>query len=102
MLCRTVEEVREAAESLLGDVLVTLQTGEEGQEVRTIYITDGVDIEKELYLGMLLDRANSKNVIMVSTEGGGGVEEVAAETPAANTEEGVERGTALAPSQCGR
>src|SRR5690625_4913788 len=44
ILCKTVEEVREAAESLLGDVLVTLQTGEEGQEVKTIYITDGVDI----------------------------------------------------------
>src|SRR5690625_2354145 len=70
ILCKTVEEVREAAESLLGDVLVTLQTGEEGQEVKTIYITDGVDIEKEFYLGILLDRANSKNVIMVSTEGG--------------------------------
>src|SRR5690625_674071 len=45
LLCKTVEEVREAAEALLGDVLVTLQTGEEGQEVKTIYITDGMDIE---------------------------------------------------------
>src|SRR5690625_5618363 len=102
MLCRTVEEVREAAESLLGDVLVTLQTGEEGQEVKTIYITDGVDIEKEFYLGILLDRANSKNVIMVSTEGGVEIEEVAAETPEKIIKEWVEPGMDLAPSQARR
>jgi len=47
ILCRSIDEVREAAESLLGDVLVTIQTGEEGQEVKTIYVTDGVDIEQE-------------------------------------------------------
>ena len=67
ILCKSIEEVREAAESLLGDVLVTIQTGEEGQLVQKIYVTDGVDIEKEFYLGILLDRAESKNVIMVST-----------------------------------
>src|SRR5690625_7378125 len=60
MLCKSVEEVREAAESLLGDTLVTIQTGESGQEVKTIYVTDGVDIEQEYYLGILLDRAKSK------------------------------------------
>src|SRR5690625_537109 len=102
ILCKTVEEVREAAESLLGDVLVTLQTGEEGQEVKTIYITDGVDIEKEFYLGILLDRANSKNVIMVSTEGGVEIEEVAAETPEKTIKERVEPGMDLAPSQARR
>ncbi|HLR90877.1 MAG TPA: ADP-forming succinate--CoA ligase subunit beta [Balneolaceae bacterium] len=102
ILCKTVEEVREAAESLLGDVLVTLQTGEEGQEVKTIYITDGVDIEKEFYLGILLDRANSKNVIMVSTEGGVEIEEVAAETPEKIIKEWVEPGMDLAPSQARR
>src|SRR5690625_2431056 len=102
ILCKTVEEVREAAESLLGDVLVTLQTGEEGQEVKTIYITDGVDIEKEFYLGILLDRGNSQNVIMVSTEGGVEIEEVAAETPEKIIKEWVEPGMDLAPSQARR
>ena len=81
ILCKTIEEVREAAESLLGDILVTIQTGEEGQLVQTLYVTDGVDIAKEFYLGILLDRAVSKNVIMVSTEGGVEIEQVAEETP---------------------
>lgn len=102
ILCNTVDEVREAAESLLGDVLVTLQTGDEGQEVKTIYVTDGIDIEKEFYLGILLDRANSKNVIMVSTEGGVEIEEVAAETPEKIIKEWVEPGMDLAPSQARR
>lgn len=99
ILCRSIEEVREAAESLLGDTLVTIQTGEEGQEVKTIYVTDGVDIEKEFYLGILLDRANSKNVIMVSTEGGVEIEKVAEETPEKIVKEWVEAGMDLAPNQ---
>src|SRR5690625_6058195 len=76
ILCKTVEEVREAAESLLGDVLVTLKTGEEGQEVKTIYITDGVDIEKEIYRGIPLDQAKSKKILKVSNEGGVDIEAV--------------------------
>lgn len=102
ILCNSIDEVREAAQSLLGDVLVTIQTGEEGQEVKTIYVTDGVDIEKEFYLGILLDRANSKNVIMVSTEGGVEIEEVAAETPEKIIKEWVEPGMDLAPNQARR
>lgn len=102
ILCRSIEEVREAAESLLGDTLVTIQTGEEGQEVKTIYVTDGVDIEKEFYLGILLDRAKSKNVIMVSTEGGVEIEKVAEETPEKIVKEWVEPGMDLAPSQARR
>ena len=102
ILCNSVEEVRVAAESLLGDVLVIIQTGEEGQEVKTIYVTDGVDIEKEFYLGILLDRSNSKNVIMVSTEGGVEIEEVAAETPEKIIKEWVEPGMDLAPNQARR
>ena len=81
ILCKSVEEVREAAESLLGDVLVIIQTGPSGQLVQRLYATDGVDIEQEFYLGILLDRAVSKNVIMVSTEGGVEIEQVAEETP---------------------
>ena len=102
ILCRSIEEVREAAESLLGDTLVTIQTGEEGQEVKTIYVTDGVDIEKEFYLGILLDRARSQNVIMVSTEGGVEIEKVAEETPDKIVKEWVEPGMDLAPNQARR
>ncbi len=102
ILCKTIEEVREAAESLLGDVLVTIQTGEEGQLVQTIYVTDGVDIEKEFYLGILLDRAVSKNVIMVSTEGGVEIEQVAEETPEKIIKEWVEPGMDLLPNQARR
>src|SRR6056297_3631182 len=102
ILCKTVDEVKEAAESLLGDVLVTKQTGEEGQEVKTIYVTDGVDIEKEFYLGILLDRAKSQNVIMVSTEGGVEIEEVAEETPEKIVKEWIEPGMDLAPNQARR
>ncbi len=102
ILCKTVEEVREAAESLLGDVLVTIQTGEEGQKIQHIYVTDGVDIEREFYLGILLDRAKSKNVIMVSTEGGVEIEQVAEETPEKIVKEWVEPGMALQHNQARR
>jgi succinyl-CoA synthetase beta subunit len=99
ILCKTVEEVKEAAESLLDDVLVTIQTGEEGQLVQRLYVTDGVDIEKEFYLGILLDRALSKNVIMVSTEGGVEIEKVAEETPEKIIKEWVEPGMPLQVNQ---
>ncbi len=99
ILCKTIDEVREAAESLLGDTLVTIQTGEEGQEIKTIYVTDGVDIDQEFYLGILLDRARSKNVIMVSTEGGVEIEKVAEETPEKIIKEWVEPGMDLQHNQ---
>src|SRR6056297_3767963 len=102
ILCRSIDEVREAAESLLGDVLVTIQTGEEGQEVKTIYVTDCVDIEQEFYLGILLDRAKSQNVIMVSTEGGVEIEQVAEDTPEKIIKEWVEPGMDLQPNQARR
>ncbi|NET33894.1 MAG: ADP-forming succinate--CoA ligase subunit beta [Cyanothece sp. SIO1E1] len=102
ILCKTVDEVRAAAESLLGDVLVTIQTGEEGQLVQRLYVTDGVDIEKEFYLGILLDRAVSKNVIMVSTEGGVEIEQVAEETPEKIIKEWVEPGMSLQVNQARR
>ncbi|MBO6522730.1 MAG: ADP-forming succinate--CoA ligase subunit beta [Balneolaceae bacterium] len=99
ILCKSIDEVKEAAESLLGDVLVTIQTGEEGQLVQTLYVTDGVDIEKEFYLGILLDRGVSKNVIMVSTEGGVEIEKVAEETPEKIIKEWVEPGMPLQVNQ---
>lgn len=102
ILCKSIDEVREAAESLLGDTLVTIQTGDEGQEIKTIYVTDGVDIEQEFYLGILLDRSKSQNVIMVSSEGGVEIEEVAAKTPEKIIKEWVEPGMDLYPSQARR
>ncbi|MFP4229379.1 MAG: ADP-forming succinate--CoA ligase subunit beta [Salinivenus sp.] len=80
-LAETVEEVREHAEAILGMNLVTHQTGPEGQKVRKILVTEGVDIAQEYYLGVTLDREKSMNVIMVSTEGGVDIETVAEESP---------------------
>lgn len=102
ILCKTIDEVKEAAQSLLGDTLVTIQTGEEGQKVNTIYVTDGVDIEQEYYLGILLDRGKGKNVIMVSTEGGVEIEQVAEETPEKIIKEWVEPGMDLQHNQARR
>ncbi len=76
-----VEKAKEYASKILGNILVTHQSGKEGKEIRTLYIAEGLDYKKELYLGILLDRQNSKNVIMASTEGGVEIEKVAAETP---------------------
>lgn len=102
ILARSVDEVKAAAESLLGDVLVTIQTGDEGKLVSRLYVTDGVDIAKEFYLGMLLDRTRSQNVIMVSTEGGVEIEKVAEETPELIIKEWVEPGQPLYPAQARR
>lgn len=78
---KSVDEVKEAAEAMLGNVLVTKQTGEEGKEVQRLYVEDGCDIAQELYLSLLLDRATSRITIMASTEGGMEIEEVAEEHP---------------------
>ncbi|MBT8380572.1 MAG: ADP-forming succinate--CoA ligase subunit beta [Ignavibacteria bacterium] len=78
---KSVEQAKEYADKILGNLLVTHQTGAEGKIVKTLFITEGLDYKTELYLGILLDRAVSKNVIMVSTEGGVEIEKVAEETP---------------------
>ncbi|MDJ0791773.1 MAG: ADP-forming succinate--CoA ligase subunit beta [Acidimicrobiia bacterium] len=73
--------VRQLAEQMLGSTLVTIQTGEAGKTVNRLYIEQGIDIESELYLSVLLDRATSRNIVMASTEGGTEIEVVAADTP---------------------
>ncbi|HMQ68502.1 MAG TPA: ADP-forming succinate--CoA ligase subunit beta [Ignavibacteria bacterium] len=78
---RDVQKGKDYASKLLGNILVTHQTGDEGKEVQTLFITEGLDYRKELYLGILLDRNVSRNVIMASTEGGVEIEKVAEETP---------------------
>ena len=75
------EKAKEYAQKMLGNLLVTHQTGKEGKIVKTLFIAEGLDFKKELYLGILLDRSVSMNVIMASTEGGVEIEKVAAETP---------------------
>jgi succinyl-CoA synthetase beta subunit len=75
------EKVRQLSQQMLGSTLVTVQTGEEGKQVNRLYLEQGVDIARELYLAVLLDRATSRNIVMASTEGGVEIERVAEETP---------------------
>ncbi len=80
-LAKSIDEVREHADDILGKTLVTHQTGPDGQKVRRLYIEQGVDIASELYLAAVIDRASGGVVIMGSTEGGVDIEQVAEETP---------------------
>jgi len=80
-LARSLDEVEKIAEEMIGMTLVTHQTGPEGKKVEKVYIEEGADIQKEYYLGMVLDRASEMPVMMASTEGGMEIEEVAAKTP---------------------
>jgi len=80
-LAKTKEEALEFANKMLGNTLVTVQTGPAGRQVQTVYFTEGAAIEKEYYLAVLMDRATSKPVVVASTEGGVEIEKVAEETP---------------------
>jgi succinyl-CoA synthetase beta subunit len=77
----SIDDVRDAARDMIGMTLVTHQTGPEGREVKRVYVEQGCDIARELYLGMLVDRETSRITIMASTEGGMEIEQVAAATP---------------------
>ncbi|MCA0424317.1 MAG: ADP-forming succinate--CoA ligase subunit beta [Proteobacteria bacterium] len=80
-LAKSVDEVGANAKEMLGNTLVTLQTGAAGKQVNRLYIEDGSDIAKEFYLSMLVDRETSRVAFVVSTEGGMNIEEVAHDTP---------------------
>jgi succinyl-CoA synthetase beta subunit len=80
-LARSLDEVRQRASEILGMRLVTHQTGPEGKIVKRLLIEQGMNIARELYVGITLDRSRSQNVVMASTEGGVEIEKVAAETP---------------------
>jgi succinyl-CoA synthetase beta subunit len=80
-LARSVEEVRQFADQMLGMTLVTHQTGPGGRQVRRVYVEDGCEIARELYLAAVIDRAEGRLTLMASTEGGVDIEEVAARTP---------------------
>jgi len=81
VLVRSAEEAEAAAAGLLGKTLITIQTGPDGQKVNQIFIEQGCNIARELYMGIVLDRAVARPVLMVSTEGGVEIEKVAEETP---------------------
>ncbi len=98
-LARSIEEVRQHAAALLGTTLVTHQTGPKGQVVRRLFIEEGVDIGRELYLGVVLDRDRSRLCFMASAEGGMDIEEVAAHTPEKILKEWVDPLTGLSDYQ---
>ncbi len=98
-VAKSLDEVRDFANQMLGMTLVTHQTGPEGKVVKRLLIEQGVNIEKELYVGITLDRATSKNVVMVSTEGGVEIEKVAAETPEKIIKETIEPSVGIQPYQ---
>ena len=80
-LAKSIEEVEAFARDMLGNTLVTIQTGDAGKQVNRLYVTDGVDIEREYYLSMVVDRASGRVAMIVSTEGGMDIEDVAHNTP---------------------
>jgi succinyl-CoA synthetase beta subunit len=80
-LAHSIDEVRAHSEEMLGKTLVTVQTGPQGKQVNRLYITDGVDIGKEFYLALLVDRDSGRIAIVASTEGGMDIEKVAHDTP---------------------
>ena len=80
-LSKTIDEVRANATDMLGNTLVTIQTGDQGKQVNRLYVTDGADIAREYYLSMLVDRSTGRIAMVVSTEGGMDIEAVAHDTP---------------------
>lgn len=101
-LARSIEEVRQRASEILGMRLITHQTGPEGRIVKRLLIEEGMDIAKELYVGITLDRSTSRNVVMASTEGGVEIETVAANTPEKILKEFVDPGAGLQAFQVRR
>ncbi len=96
----SLDEVKTTAEEILGMQLVTHQTGPEGKEVMRIYIESGCAIARELYLGMLVDRATSSITVMASTEGGVDIEEVADKTPELIQKVAIDPAMGIQPFHC--
>jgi succinyl-CoA synthetase beta subunit len=96
-LARSVEEVRQQANDMLGMTLVTHQTGPEGRVVKRVYVEEGCDIARELYLGAVVDRGTGTVVLMASTEGGVEIEEVAARTPEKIVKVSIDPATGFQP-----
>ena len=98
-LCKTAQDVAEKAKAMLGNVLVTKQTGPEGRPVSKLLVVAAPNIQKELYLAVLLDRSSSRPVVMASTEGGMDIEEVAAKTPEKILKESIDPAIGMMPYQ---
>ena len=96
---KNAEEARAAAEKMLGMRLITHQTGPEGRIVQRLLIEEALPIERELYLGIVLDRNTGKNIFMASADGGVDIEQVAAKTPERILKETSEPGIGLQPFQ---
>jgi succinyl-CoA synthetase beta subunit len=96
-IAKSIEEAEAFAKQMLGNTLVTIQTGEAGKQVNRLYIEDGAAIDKEFYLSMLIDRATSRISFVVSTEGGMDIEEVAHSTPEKIVTFSVDPATGLMP-----
>jgi succinyl-CoA synthetase beta subunit len=101
-VAKNLDEVRTYASEILGKTLVTHQTGPEGKEVKRLLIEEGCDIKKEYYVGLVLDRATSRVVLMASEEGGTEIEEVAAKTPEKIFKEEIDPVIGLQPFQARR
>ena len=93
------DAAKDAAEKMLGSTLVTIQTGPEGKTVKRLLVEQGMDIARELYVAVTLDRAIGRNVLMASTEGGMDIEEVAAKTPEKILKEAIDPAVGLTPFQ---
>jgi succinyl-CoA synthetase beta subunit len=98
-LVKSADEAATVARNLIGHPLVTIQTGEAGQIVRQVLVEAGCDIARELYLGIVVDRASKSPALMVSSEGGMDIEEVAAKTPERIFKEAFDAGAGLQPFQ---
>jgi succinyl-CoA synthetase beta subunit len=99
---KSADAAEEAAKDLLGRTLVTYQTGPDGQKVSRLLLEEGLAIDRELYLSIVIDRSSQKPVVMISAEGGVDIEEVASKTPERIHRAYVEPGTGLAPFQAQR
>jgi succinyl-CoA synthetase beta subunit len=97
---KTIAEVKEAASQMIGKTLVTHQSGPAGKKVKRVYVEAGCAIERELYLSMLVDRATSRVTLMVSTEGGMNIEDVAHDTPEKIIFQGIDPATGIQGFHC--
>ncbi|MEN3038632.1 MAG: ADP-forming succinate--CoA ligase subunit beta [Candidatus Kryptonium sp.] len=101
-LAKSYDEVYEHAKNMLGSKLVTYQTGPEGKIVKKVLVEQGLKIQKELYVGITLDRSTFRNVVMVSSEGGVEIEQIAAESPEKILKEYIDPKLGLMPYQARR
>ncbi len=99
-IAKSVDEVKQRASEMMGMMLKTHQTSPEGQKVRRLFIEEGADIKKELYIGMVVDRGTQRVCLMASSEGGVDIEEVANNTPEKIFKVFIDPGTGLKDSEC--